>query len=525
MKHRIALLAMLLMLPSCSPGNHADEPGTGPAKTDIVFDAKQGRYNPPVDLYTVGSVNPNLTFKQDESLEHNVHTEWAEERLGIRIRYLWTISGTTETYANKLRLELAKGNMPDVVTTRDADVIQELIGSGQFREVGSLFERYASPVWKKAVAEDPSAWDAFVRNGEQYAIPIMDYEYSSDPILWIRQDWLNRLSLPVPRTMDELERVLDAFTNRDPDGNGKKDTFGLAVSFRNGPNTWMGDSSWIFGAYGIVPEQWNRESDGSLAYGSVQPAARKGIEQMKDWVMKGYVSMDSAWFDEEGAANLFVSGKAGIIAGPYWMRGWPLSKLAAQEPKSAVVPVAIPSGPGGMVQRRGSLPVNGAILINKRMKHPEILFTYQNYLFDSYATSTGEFANGLAEGYDWTMVNGKPSIEPSALPLGGIRVASYTLTFDGARIPSRVTKEIPKDIAPVLLSQKDASRKEQYTGPPIPAMEADRELLRKLEQKTYQRIIFADGSLGEFDDFVGKWREYGGDAMTREVNRWDKEKR
>lgn len=454
-----------------------------------------------------------------------MHTIWAEQRLGIRIRYLWTISGTSETYANKLRLELAKGNMPDIVTTRDADIIQQLIDSGQFMEVGSLFEQYASSVWKKAVAEDASAWDPFVRSGRKYAIPIMDYEYNSDPLLWIRQDWLDKLNLEVPRTLDELEQVMDAFVNRDPDGNGMKDTYGLSVGFRNGPSTWMGDSSWIFGAFGTVPEQWNRRSDGTLEYGSVQPAARKATQLMKKWVQKGYLTADSAWLDEEGAANQFITGKAGIIAGPYWMRGWPLSSLTDADPQARVRAIAIPAGPGGQVMRRGTLPVNGAILINKKMKHPEIFFTYQNYLFDSYATSTGEFTNGLAEGYDWAMLDGRPSAQPPALPQGSIRVASYTLTFDGARIPSEVIRDVPKDIAPVLLGQKEASRKEQFTGPPTATMKRDGELLKKLEQKSLQNIIFAGSGIEEFDEFVSKWKAYGGLTETSEVNAWDRSRR
>ncbi|OKP97582.1 extracellular solute-binding protein [Paenibacillus sp. P46E] len=526
MKIRFSLFVLLLTLSGCAFHSSGESlPAISTESTSPHFDIKTGKYNPPVDLYTVGSVNPNLTFKKGESLENNVHTTWAENRLGIRIRYLWTISGTSENYANKLRLEMVKGNMPDVVTTRDADIIQELIDSGQFMEVGGLFEQYASKVWKEAVAEDPSAWDTFVRDGHKYAIPIMDYEYNSDPLLWIRQDWLDKLQLAEPRTLDELEQVMDAFVNRDPDGNGIKDTYGLAVGFRNGPSTWMGDSSWIFGAFGTVPEQWNRRSDGTLEYGSVQPGARNAVALMKHWVQQGYLSTDSAWLDEEGAANLFVSGKTGIIAGPYWMRGWPLSILTDKDPRARVKAVAIPYGPDGIAMRRGTLPVNGAILINKKMKHPEIFFTYQNDLFDYYATSTGEFANGLAEGYDWAMVGGKPTIAPSALPLGGVRVASYTLTFDGARIPSKVVKEIPTDITPVLLGQKEASRKDQFTGPPTATMKSDGELLKKLEQKSFQKIIFADSGIGEFDEFVDKWKAYGGLTETSEVNAWDRSRR
>lgn len=101
-------------------------------------------------------------------------------------------------------------------------------------------------------------------------------------------------------------------------------------------------------------------------------------------------------------------------------------------------------------------------------------------------------------------------------------MASYTLTFDGARIPSGVIREIPKDIAPVLLGQKEASRKEQFTGPPTETMKRSGELLKKLEQKSFIQIIFADSPLDEFDEFVHKWNTYGGLSETMEVNAWDR---
>ncbi|KGE18645.1 extracellular solute-binding protein [Paenibacillus wynnii] len=523
MRLLLLITFILSFTAGCSSGSDgsAEANSTLDGKQDVAhYDLELGKFVPPVDLYTVGSVNPDINFKEGENLENNVHTRWTEERLGIRIRYLWTIPDSNEAYANKLRLELVKGNMPDIVTTRDHELIHELIDSGQFIDVGELFDQYASPVWKSAMDEEPSVWDSYIRDGEKYAIPILDYEYSADPILWIREDWLKRLNLPVPQTFIELEAVMDAFTNEDPDGNGVKDTYGLSLGFRNGPSTWMGDSSWIFGALGAVPEQWNMQADGQLQYGSTSPGTKQALDLLKNWVSKGFISPDCEWFDEERAASLFTDGKAGIIAGPYWMDGWPLSNVKNSYPDAVVQAVPIPAGPTGVVQRRGTLPVNGAILINKKMKHPEVFFIYQNYLFDYYATSNGEFTHGLAKEYDWTEIKGSPTVEPEYLPQGGLRVASYTLTFDGARIPSKVFKAIPNSIIPVLFSQKESSKKEQFTGPPTKTMRTSWELLRKLEQKTFQKIIFSDMKVESFDSFVQKWSQYGGEQITQEVNNW-----
>ena len=79
-----------------------------------------------------------------------------------------------------------------------------------------------------------------------------------------------KLKLKAPTTIDEFESVMDAFTNKDPDGNGKKDTFGFSLSARNGFSNWMSDVSFIFGAYTgkFIPGAWQKADDGSLKYGN-----------------------------------------------------------------------------------------------------------------------------------------------------------------------------------------------------------------------------------------------------------------
>ncbi|MGU3473404.1 extracellular solute-binding protein [Paenibacillus sp. D51F] len=520
-----AVLVIMLLVLCCTACRSSDAASPAEnAESTVHYDSRLGKYSPPVALTTVGAINPDVSFINGDSLEDNVHTRWALERLGIRLQYQWSIPDTANAYVNKLRLGLAQGTLPDIVAVRDKDFIQEAIDSGKFMEVGELFDRLASPVWKNAMREDPSVWDFTERDRKNYAIPILDYDYASDPVLWIRQDWLDRLKLAAPTTLDELEKVMDAFRNRDPDGNGLSDTYGLSISFANGSSTWMGDSSWLFGAYGAVPKQWNAGSGGLLEYGSVSKGAQDALRMMKDWIQKGYLSGDSQWHDEERAAEAFVQGKAGMIAGPYWMSGWPLIDLIKLNPAADIKAIPLPAGPGGRVLRRGTLPINGAVLIHKNMKNPEIFFTYQNYLFDHYAVPSGDLANGLGEGYDWIKMNGVPTKDPIFLPHGGVRVASYTLTFDGARIPSSFTQAVSDPVVPVLLSQQGSSVKEAFTGPLTPTMRTKWELLQKLEQKTFENILYGSGSPSEHDSFVRLWYEYGGEQITHEVNEWYREK-
>jgi hypothetical protein len=61
-----------------------------------------------------------------------------------------------------------------------------------------------------------------------------------------RTDWLKALGMQPPTNMDEFKAVAYAMAQKDPDGNGKKDTYGLAVE---SDSTWnMGNLIYAFGA-------------------------------------------------------------------------------------------------------------------------------------------------------------------------------------------------------------------------------------------------------------------------------------
>lgn len=82
----------------------------------------------------------------------------------------------------------------------------------------------------------------------------------------IRKDWLDKLKLPVPKTIDEYLDVMRAFTLDDPDGNGRNDTYGYGAfieinSYEEGLGRRLDP---IFGAYGVAGT-WNMtESDAGL---------------------------------------------------------------------------------------------------------------------------------------------------------------------------------------------------------------------------------------------------------------------
>ncbi|WP_379129014.1 sugar ABC transporter [Paenibacillus sp. sgz500958] len=527
--------------------NAAGEPSaTAAAETENAY---KDKYDPEVTITTVWGVDPELKFKNGETIENNVSTKWAKEKFGINIKSLWSITDTNGAFGTKLRLSMSSGQeMPEVVTigTADATIAQDLIDSGMYAEVGPMFDKYASESWKKAMAQDPNVWNQYSRDGKKMGIPVLDYAYNHDYILWIRQDWLDKLNMTAPKTIDELEKVMDAFKNQNPDGLAPDKVTPLSIGFKTTMNTWMGDPSWIFGAYGTLPQQWNLGADGKLEYGSVNAGMKQGLDKLKQWLDKGYIPQEAALWDENKTSEPAVAGTAGIIPGPYWMSGWPLQDTVKNAPGAVWAPIELPAGPDGSVMRHGTQFTNGVTLISTKMKNPEAFFTYQNYLFDNFANPQpgSELDNGLFAGYDYELDASGKMVANDKIAGGYVNSVRYLLVRDGARIPdaqmqallnladgAEPTTRLEKDVAvnygkdtpaaaKVLLAQEDKSFKNMFTGPTTETMKSKMDYLNKIESQTFNEIIYGKKPLDSFDTFVSTWNAGGGEQITKEVNEW-----
>ncbi|MNW69226.1 hypothetical protein D3C74_481920 [compost metagenome] len=59
-----------------------------------------------------------------------------------------------------------------------------------------------------------------------------------------------------------------------------------------------------------------------------------------------------------------------------------------------------------------------------------------------------------------------------------------------------------------------------FTGPTTETMKSKLDYLNKLENQTFNEIIYGKQPLDSFDTFVSTWKSSGGDQITKEVNEW-----
>ncbi|QJD82637.1 extracellular solute-binding protein [Cohnella herbarum] len=509
----------------------------------------QVKYDPPVIVTTAKALRDYDILRFDDTMENNPITRWAKDRFGVIQVNKWVVSDQNQGLSTRIKLALSNDEeLPDVLFVMHEsipDLLGDLVESGKVMDIEEAFRTSAPARIKEAYDKNPDVWKTVTYKGKIWGIPQISDEKVGSPILWIRQDWLNRLGLLPPTTIEELEKVLHAFTYDDPDRNGKQDTIGFALSGKSTLNGWMGDASLLFGMYGDQPFQWNRKADGSLAYGSVEPSVKKALSHLNEWYRLGYLDPNFGTHDEQEAVQLFMSGKAGIISGPGWMGGWPLQEMKIDEPDFEIKPIPYPAGPDGKIGKIGSQISYGAYFFRKGFSYMDAMFAYMDQVYGVLIEDLeSDFANGYADGYDYLLKDGKYDYEfdgatntianffliaPGSTPPG---------VMQGESIESRVLKgnnntPFERKMAGttsrnflegqlVTLSQVKYSHSNQFVGPYTPTMTLKWALLQKLEKETMLKMIYGNVPIESFDDFVRQWNEQGGADITREVNEWDR---
>lgn len=285
---------------------------------------KDGKFNPPVTINYVREVGNEIKFRDGETINDNVHTRWAKDELGIIINHPWTTPGGSDQFSQKIRLSLsANEELPDVMMV-NGTLLTDLVDSGKFLSIDEAIDQFASDRLKALYKQFPESFYSAMKDGKRYGLPVFSGGNGSDPVMWIRQDWLDKLQMKAPTTLAELEQLMDAFVNKDPDGNNKKDTVALAIG--SSIASWIADSSFLWGALGShgLPFRWYENSEGKLQYGSIVPETKAALGKLKEWTDKGYVDKDFMINDSGKAAERFTAAMKESSSG---QRGWLVGRI------------------------------------------------------------------------------------------------------------------------------------------------------------------------------------------------------
>jgi len=540
--------AALLGMTACgggnggSPSDAAATPGDAQQSADAsdaaINDGPFAKYEDTVTI-TLGrqGVSGN-NLPSGDTLEDNEYIRYVEERLNVDIKYEFSVEDL-EAYNQKVTLAIASNSIPDVMVVNEQQ-FHQLAKANMLADLSDIYENYASPLIKEYYASytDDRVLNTGRIDGKLYALPNTNID-GNFQLLWIRQDWLSRLNLGLPKTVDDVRGVIKAFVEQDPDGNGAKDTVGLL-----GDPSVVGDGGFftfdpIFNAYHSYPKSWFQDEAGNIVYGSTTPETKEALSVLREMYAEGLIDMEFLTRKWEDNAGLVSSGRAGILFAP-WFGGWAMSDAVKANPDADWVPLAVPLDGEGHRNIVPSVPSGSFLVVNKNMKNPEAVLKVLNAEYEGIRLidpAAQELYKGQGVGWLNYPLNLQLDFQDALardIPIYDKALQDKDMTDLPARIVPRVESvlknhEHPKQdmaayadslafyTAAAVTGAKELKRIDPIFYGNTETMLKRGSNLEKLENETFLRIISGTSPLEEFDTFVSTWKSIGGDEVAKEI--------
>ncbi|MDR1638920.1 MAG: extracellular solute-binding protein [Clostridiales bacterium] len=555
----LAIVSLAALLSACASGASANTPqseapqsGGAAAQPAAPADPK-GKYDPPVTISSVLIVDDTIKYKDGESYESNDYIKAYAEELGINIEYKWSIPDQQKV--EKINAMIATNDLPDIFLV-DMKQLQLLVDSPveTIIELGGLFDTYATDLTKQIRPVSDIAFGSATFGGKLMALPYNAVTgLDKTAVIWIRKDWMDKLNLSAPKSVDDLMAIADAFVNKDPDGNGSADTYGIAVT--NKIIDTFGGLDGLFFAYHAYPGTWIEQADGSLAYGSIQPETKVALAKLQEFFAKGYFDPEFGTKDGGKVAEYTSAGRIGIEMGMMWNPAWPLNGSKDNDPNANWVAYPLVSGDGQPALCAVDIPVSQYLVVNKNCKNPEAAIKMLNLFYDKvygpnadpgrfwessdgiqffkYATIMSE---KLYQNLDMhlNIIASLDSGDTSKLtPMEKANFEKVSNVVNGSTESGdwSMSAIYGRESSFAVLNGYEKNNLYFYNGfygAPTETMASKGSNLvkgatdlSKMENELFTKIIMG-APLESFDTFVTEWKRLGGDQITDEVNQWSK---
>ncbi|UKS26906.1 extracellular solute-binding protein [Paenibacillus sp. HWE-109] len=322
MKRNVKLsILSVLLLSSVLNGCTSKSPATSPTP---AVSAAATKSTGPVTIET--SINGwGVKIPEDDFLKKTL-----DEKLGLNLKV--SSGANQEDYKAQMNVRAASNSLPDLMYL-DKIQYQEFAKNGLLLDLAPYLDKLKDV--KSVLGEEN--FKKSVVNGKQLGFTLKPNLFVE--AYWIRKDWLDKLGLKQPTTPDEFFNVAKAFTENDPDGNGKKDTYGItgdASTVFNGVFTLFGtvNSATAGGPSVPLPGGFYLR-DGKLINSLYDPNTKQALAYIQKLIAANVVDPDATSAKTADAMNKVYQGKAGIIYNNWGLvRGDNLTKIKAANPNA-----------------------------------------------------------------------------------------------------------------------------------------------------------------------------------------------
>ena len=502
--------------------------------------------------YTLGkmtSVN-NSNMPENDTYTDNAYTRYIKSV--INVQNVDAFEANDSQYDTNVSMAISMGSLPDIMVVSSQDEVEQLVGAGLIEDLTESYNNCISDrIRKMYESYGDSLKDMVTYDGKIMALP--ETNITDGPnLVWLRKDWMDKLGLSEPHTIDDVVNIVKHFISEDPgnngeDASGKPNTVGLAVD--TDVTGECGYSSEflldiIFACFGAYPKQWIMNDDGEIVYGSVTDEAKEALSYINSLYNQGVIDNDFLLRTSTNICELIENGLCGSFFGPWWATNNPLANAVSKNPDADWQPYLIATDSDGTTSYHSQNPCYKYVVVRKGYEHPEIAAKMISVMFDKVrfdCTDSEEFKN-------YYQLNVEPTARPLSINVDynnalSICYRNIDATISGRKNPdslellersfydacSEYIKNANKTStqwaaymsrikACSLIAQDNIKVVDSLYFKTTDTMKSHWWRLKAKEKEAYLKIISGEEDISYFDTFVKEWNEQGGQIITSEVS-------
>ena len=502
--------------------------------------------------YTLGkmtSVN-NSNMPENDTYTDNAYTRYIKSV--INVQNVDAFEANDSQYDTNVSMAISMGSLPDIMVVSSQDEVEQLVGAGLIEDLTESYNNCISDrIRKMYESYGDSLKDMVTYDGKIMALP--ETNITDGPnLVWLRKDWMDKLGLSEPHTIDDVVNIVKHFISEDPgnngeDASGKPNTVGLAVD--TDVTGECGYSSEflldiIFACFGAYPKQWIMNDDGEIVYGSVTDEAKEALSYINSLYNQGVIDNDFLLRTSTNICELIENGLCGSFFGPWWAPNNPLANAVNKNPDADWQPYLIATDSDGTTSYHSQNPCYKYVVVRKGYEHPEIAAKMISVMFDKVrfdCTDSEEFKN-------YYQLNVEPTARPLSINVDynnalSICYRNIDATISGRKNPdslellersfydacSEYIKNANKTStqwaaymsrikACSLIAQDNIKVVDSLYFKTTDTMKSHWWRLKAKEKEAYLKIISGEEDISYFDTFVKEWNEQGGQIITSEVS-------